>query len=64
MSSCPQGDEYDAFISLARGTDDVVIYETTSKTVASELGLKSAPSFAVGRNDTDGLKVRPQDPLS
>lgn len=44
-----QGSEYDAFTAVARGTEDVDFFETTSADVAKAAGLKArAPAFLLG----------------
>lgn len=41
-SLLPQGDAYDAFISVAQKSEDATFVETTKKDVAKAAGLSSA----------------------
>ena len=43
LPCCPQGSEYEAFSSLARDTDDVVFFETTSAEAAKAGNISARP---------------------
>lgn len=49
MSRAKQGAEYDAFVAVAKKSEDATFLQTTNKDVAKEAGL-TAPGVAVITN--------------
>lgn len=53
-----EGEENDAFDSLASKTEDAMFYKTTDGELAKSFGIEAAPGFAVGRNYSEfGFEV-------